>query len=128
MTASQEWDAEHALDRLCLEQLCDGDVEFERDLLAEFLRTLPDMVTRCRLMQEMGDGAGLEHWAHTLKSGCATVGAAALADFCQRLELYGRDNQPAQAAFLMERFAAEAACVRACFDTRLGEIDTQSHV
>ncbi len=125
--ANQERDGRHALDRHCLEQLCDGDIEFERDLLTEFLRTLPDMVTRCRLMQEMGDGVGLEHWAHTLKSGCATVGATALADFCQQLELHGRDNQPAQAASRMEPFAAEAACVRACLETRLGELNTQLH-
>ena len=110
------------LDRTCLEDLCGGDLDFERDLLAEYERAAPGMTTRCLLMQEMNDGSGLQHWAHTFKSGCRTVGASALADLCQRLEEHGGEGRPAAAAPLMETFAAEAARALARVRGRLAEL------
>ena len=114
-----------ALDRRSLDELCGGDAKFERDLLTEYLRAAPDMATRCRLMQEMGDGAGLQHWAHTFKSGCRTVGATMLADLCQRLELCGSEGRTAQAGLLMEPFIAEAARALSCIQGRLSELNTE---
>ncbi len=70
-----------------------GDTEIEQRLLQEFLNTAPRMLLRCRFAVEMEDGPVLEHWAHTLKGSCGTLGATAVATLCQQLEILGREER-----------------------------------
>ena len=109
------------LDRSYLDGLCGGDAGFEHELLAEFLRMAPNMALRCRLMLEMGDGPGLEHWAHAFKSSSRTVGAVALSEYCQRLEDMGRDGHFTPDG-LMPLFQEEAGRVQGCVERRLSEL------
>jgi HPt (histidine-containing phosphotransfer) domain-containing protein len=114
---------DYTLDRSYLDSLCGGDLGFERELQTEFCRTAPDMIRRCRLMLEMKDGPGLEYMAHTLKSSCRTVGASALATYCQWLEDTGR-NGHITSGDLEKAFQSEASCMLACVRKRLSELES----
>ncbi len=107
------------LDLSYLTSLCGGDTDFERELLEEYLQAAPGMATRCRLMLEMRDGPGLQHWAHTLKSSARTVGATALADSCQRLECCDPEAAEPIKATLMTKFTAEASRAQSAVRERL---------
>ncbi len=120
---SQTMMPEPTLDLAYMTGLCAGDAGFEQELLEEYLQAMPNMATRCRLMFEMHDGPGLQHWSHTLKSSSRTVGAAALADLCQRLELCGRQDRLAEPGCappaLMAAFTAEASRAQSAVRERL---------
>ncbi len=114
----REIDEKLSLDVDVLTNLCEGDVDFEREILQAYLRSAPAMIAQCQVMVELRNGAGLEHWSHTLKSSCRTIGANDLAEICQRLETTGKMDNLDDATTLqqinsvMSEFAAEAVHVR----------------
>jgi two-component system sensor histidine kinase/response regulator len=94
-----------------LAALCRGNCEFEQKLLREFLKSAPKMLQRCRIAVEMDDSEMLNHWAHTLKGSCRTLGATALGNLCQQMEMAGKENRAAEAETELVR--AEQAWERA---------------
>ncbi|BDI30602.1 hypothetical protein CCAX7_26530 [Capsulimonas corticalis] len=106
----EEIASQEILDPSRLAQLCAGDLNFEREMLLEFLGAAPRMRQRCEMMQEIGDCAGLQHWAHTLKGAAAAIGAMRLVDLCQEWENAAAeedvsrvDSQAARVSKEMER-------------------------
>jgi HPt (histidine-containing phosphotransfer) domain-containing protein len=80
------------LDRSELEQSSMGDVEFERELLSEFLASTDDMLASLAGAVQDSDVERVHRAAHSLKGCCWTVGARELGSECEKLELEARDG------------------------------------
>jgi HPt (histidine-containing phosphotransfer) domain-containing protein len=78
------------LDRAELEQSSLGDVEFERELLSEFLASSDDMLASLAGAVEESDVERVHRAAHSLKGCCWTVGARKLGSECEQLEHQAR--------------------------------------
>lgn len=74
------------LDRSVLAVVSGGDVAVEREILAEFRRVNDDDAVVLKLAVDRRDIAHLTNASERIKGGCRTVGAAALAAVCERLE------------------------------------------
>ena len=64
----------------------------EREILAEFRAANRADMTRLRDASLRRDMAGIVRNSHRVKGACRTVGAATLADVCERMEGAGRRN------------------------------------
>jgi len=67
------------------------------EVIALFLENGVQLLGDMRQAVVASDAKGLEHAAHPLKSGCATLGAMGLAALCQELETLGREGHLAGA-------------------------------
>ena len=67
-----------------------GDVDFLKELVNAYLDSTPGLFAAMRQAATVGDAAGLQRTAHTLKTGSANMGALALAALCKQLEDMGR--------------------------------------
>jgi CheY-like chemotaxis protein len=84
--------ADTPIDRSSLAEVAGGDAGVEREILIDFkdandadMATLRDALAR-------HDVAQVTRFAHRVKGACRTVGASALAEVCERMELAGRQN------------------------------------
>jgi len=111
-----EHDTDTPLDRSELEQVSLGDVEFEREILNEFLTGSAALVAALADAVAARDGDEMRRAAHSLKGSCWTVGAKPLGTACERLELDARAGKLDAAAHLLgqigERLAHLEAYVR----------------
>lgn len=75
---------------------CAGDREFAREVLEDFVRTVPPAFDRLTEAAGLEDGAGVARSAHGLKGIFATVGAEDFTESWRRLESLGdRGEMPA---------------------------------
>ncbi len=86
---------------------CDDDPEFEREVLAAFLRTAAVSLAVMVKAVETGDDSALQEAAHGVKGSALTLGADAFGDLCLRLEKMGRESQVAEASPLLHQAEAE---------------------
>ncbi|HLK56960.1 MAG TPA: response regulator, partial [Chthonomonadaceae bacterium] len=93
------------LDRLA--EVTSDDRQMQRVLLTEFLSSTPKMLIRCESAVEAGDGADIQHCAHTLKGCSRTLGVDCLAGICQELENLGRQYRTGPCKAIMARLRAE---------------------
>jgi len=77
------------------------------ELLAEFADEGARTITALIQGLETGDGAGVEHVAHTLKGTAATFGAIRLSRLCEALEARARSGDLGGARPLADEIAAE---------------------
>ena len=101
------------LNRSRLSAVTGGDRSIEEAILREFLQSVPRMLVCCELAVEMGEGVGLEHWAHTLKGSSRTIGADALGALCEELEELGKQDQADAGGPLLVRLQQEWSRVNA---------------
>ena len=80
-------DVDKALERF------DGDAEFFREIVAEFLGMLPEQLGSLRAGIENGDATTVERAAHTLKGAAANIGAEKVRDTALHLEEIGRAGE-----------------------------------
>jgi len=80
-------DVDKALERF------DGDAEFFREIVAEFLGMLPEQLGTLRAGAQNGDGTTIERAAHTLKGAAANIGAEKVRDTALQLEEIGRAGE-----------------------------------
>ncbi len=73
-----------------LTEVTDGDENFERVLLDQFVTGIPESVAAVGDAVERSDSEALVHYAHALKGSCLTMGAEALAAAADALEEMGR--------------------------------------
>ncbi|MCX7801038.1 MAG: PAS domain S-box protein [Fimbriimonadales bacterium] len=83
-------------DPRALAETCGDDPEFQREVLETFLQNLVPSLAALRQAVAAGDHEAVQKLAHSLKGGCATVGAAASATLLKRLELAARAGQPTE--------------------------------
>ncbi len=69
-----------------LAEVSGGDTEFEKELLAEFLRTAPVLVENAAQAVAAGDTPAALRAAHTLKGASGSIGAGPLAEASRFLE------------------------------------------
>jgi CheY-like chemotaxis protein len=69
-----------------LDEVSGGDVEFEKELVGEFLRTAPVLVEDAAKALASGDAAAAQRAAHTLKGASGSIGAGPLAEASRLLE------------------------------------------
>jgi HPt (histidine-containing phosphotransfer) domain-containing protein len=86
------------VDRAVLLASLDGDELLLRSVIAAFVEDTPALLGAARAAVAEGDGASLEHAAHTLKSSVALFGAAKTTGAAQALEDLGRCERTLSAA------------------------------
>ena len=78
------------IDRNHLTEMTGGDVEFEAELMQEFLSSAPNLMASVEAAVGSGDLKELEMAAHTLKGSCRSLGAMLLSNPCEKLEEMAR--------------------------------------
>jgi PAS domain S-box-containing protein len=104
-----------------LQEYCDGDRRFERELLTEFSAALPQMVAELGSAIESGDAKRVEFSAHSLKGSCRTMGADALAAAVEELEWAAERGELAGAPRALELAAQELERLQAVLGHHLAE-------
>jgi CheY-like chemotaxis protein/HPt (histidine-containing phosphotransfer) domain-containing protein len=99
-----------------LEDACEGDAAFARELAATFLESAPRCLDGIRHALDADDPRRLAAEAHGLKGISRTVGAAGLADACGHLEQAARDADLRRAAPFAARVESAWAGARAAFE------------
>ncbi|AGA29430.1 response regulator [Singulisphaera acidiphila] len=85
--------SDFTLDRLL--ERCDGDRDFAREVLEDFVRTVPAAIERLVEAASLEDGAGVTRAAHGLKGTFFTVGADGFTESWRRLEALGERGEMA---------------------------------
>ena len=98
-----EDEAATPLDRAELERSSLGDAEFEKELLTEFLGGVHDQLSALVAALTARDVNQVRMVAHSLKGACWTVGARAMGQVCEELELEARAGGLASADGLVAR-------------------------
>jgi PAS domain S-box-containing protein len=85
----------------------DGDEEFFKEMLWEFLKYAPEQMKT--LYQAIGKGQAkeVERVAHGIKGAAANLGAKGIAEVCLKLELLGRTGDFAEAAIMLDNLKSE---------------------
>ncbi len=73
-----------------LSQTCGGDPEFMREVLEEYLRTLPAALERILSDWSTENWQALNQSGHALKGASRSIGANEVAVVCQQFELFGK--------------------------------------
>ena len=94
-------DLKAALDRF------DGDQEFLRDMLLEFLDSASGQLKTLEKAAARGDAGLIEREAHSIKGAAGNLGAAAIADVSLKLELLGRKADLSAADQVVARLRTE---------------------
>jgi HPt (histidine-containing phosphotransfer) domain-containing protein len=89
-----------------------GAPGFLRELVSAFLAQAPVRMSALREASQKGDARALELEAHTLKGSCGSLGAAAMAACCDRLETLGRAGSPLGHGDALTTLEAEWQAVR----------------
>jgi HPt (histidine-containing phosphotransfer) domain-containing protein len=104
-----------------LQEYCDGDLRFERELLTEFMAALPQMAAEVEAAVASGDPKRVEFAAHSLKGSCRTMGADALGATMEELEWMAERGQLAGAARILEAAAHDLGRLQAAAGNHLEE-------
>jgi len=85
----------------------DGDEEFFKEMMQEFLKYAPDQMRT--LYQAIGKGQAkeVERVAHGIKGAAANLGARGVANLCLKLELLGRTGDLAEAEGMLDKLKSE---------------------
>ncbi|MFQ3611288.1 MAG: ATP-binding protein, partial [Fimbriimonadales bacterium] len=75
-----------------LNEITDGDVEFQKELFQEFLEQTPSLITELTQSLASGDANTVGRVAHTLKGSARSIGADAFAEACFVLEQMGKSG------------------------------------
>ena len=86
-----------------------------------FLDTASESVAMLKKAAEAGDAENLRFSAHKLKSGCANLGAAGMADLCRKLEESARSGMLVEIDILIERIERELVLVIDWLEEQLRE-------
>jgi two-component system, sensor histidine kinase and response regulator len=103
-----------------LSESCGGDPDFERELLNEFLQSMPHMTREISDALLSGNLTGAADIAHKLKGGSKAVGAERLALLCERLEGQ-RNGSQATAEEIFAKLGREAEAI-ASYAAALGRL------
>ncbi len=96
-------------DPKALSETCGDDPEFQREVLETFLANLAPSLEGLAGAVEQERLDSVEKLAHSLKGGCATIGATAAAAALKKLELAARGGQPVRELFEVCREALARA-------------------
>lgn len=106
-TTAEEAAQSEPVDRQFLWEMVGEDPEFEREVLQEFLDTVPLLLQQIQQALQSGDSKSLASAAHTVKGSSRSVGANFLAEIAFGLEKAGKANQLDEAERLVPALLAE---------------------
>ncbi|WP_204106586.1 MULTISPECIES: response regulator [Spirulina sp. CCY15215] len=106
---------EQTIDRPYLDEITEGDREFQGELLRSFLMDAEIDLDKAKQAFTVGDAIALEHHAHRIKGGSASIGASVLLEAAGELEDLVRNNQlePELVSILLSRIAEGLSQVKA---------------
>jgi len=107
------------IDRDFLTEMTGGDAEFERELLQEFLSTIPGLMDQIRQAIGSGNSTLLANTAHTIKGSARAVGAQAFAEIAFALERAGKGQRMDEALETAQSLFAEWQRVQEYIEQRL---------
>ena len=108
-------------DYVQLDAITGGDVEFEREVLDEYLASAPHDVAKLKAAAAAGDGAALSASAHALKGASATIGAKGFAAVALELEHAGKKGNIANVGEGVARLEAEFADLVVLIQARIAK-------
>jgi two-component system sensor histidine kinase/response regulator len=98
----------------------DGDEEFFKEMLWEFLKYAPEQMQNLYQAIDKGQNKEVERIAHGIKGAAANLGAKGIAEVCLKLELLGRTGDFAEAAIMLDNLKSEfkqlQEHVRQCYE------------
>jgi len=92
--------------------VCGDDLEFQCEIIGDFLAQLDARMDDIAAAVSSLDPAAVHHAAHALKGSSASLGAPALAEASGRLESLGRSSQLEGAPGVFEQVGHEASRLR----------------
>ena len=100
-------EVDQALDTKKVLELMEGDAELLKEMVALFLKELPQLLTKLREAVASGDAKALERAAHTLKGAVSNFAAQPAVEGALKLEMMGREAnlagaEPAYRGLLIE--------------------------
>lgn len=95
------------IDPATLEQFTGGDKDIARDIYAQFLTATESDANALRAAVAAGHAGDIGKAAHRVKGASRMIGAAAVADLAERIELAGRREDLPEIAATMPAFDAE---------------------
>ncbi|MDZ7261602.1 MAG: response regulator, partial [candidate division KSB1 bacterium] len=99
-------DLETALSRF------DGDQEFLREMVEEFLTDAPERLQKLMAALQTGDVRVVERQAHSIKGAASNLSATSIADIAQRLETMGRSGDLAAMTEALQELDSELERLR----------------
>jgi len=100
------------LDHKFLAEMTGGDEEFTRELLEEFLKTVPPLMQQVEQALHTGDREALARAAHTMKGSSRAIGAQPFSEIALALERAGKEGRMDDALCAAEKLFAEWERVR----------------
>ena len=86
-----------------LDAITGGDMEFEREVLVEYLASAPSDIARIEQAVGSGDGEAAAAAAHALKGSSSTIGAKGFAAIAQEIESAGKKGDLSSAPAALVR-------------------------
>jgi len=99
------------LDRLRLQDLTDGDAEFERELLEAFVASARVLMAELRAGLMARNAAAVAKEAHALKGVSLNVGATSLAKFAAEIDMAARAGRVDPIDVTLEQLRSEEAAL-----------------
>jgi signal transduction histidine kinase/DNA-binding response OmpR family regulator/HPt (histidine-containing phosphotransfer) domain-containing protein len=96
------------------------DADFIQEVLEEFWKSAPNLITQVKTAYEAHDGKGVVYAAHTLKGMCRTVGADRLAMICETME-HADLNEDDPLLSALESLDSELRLLKAEFEVRFSD-------
>lgn len=96
-----------------------GDEEMLEELVELFAKDVPARLEEMRGAFYLGDSAGVERAAHTLKSASGNMGAVTMAALCEELERLGASENLDRVPILLDHLQEEFGQVRAALQAEL---------
>lgn len=106
MNANPLADGTCPIDHEHLTDMSAGDTEFEAELMQEFLRVTPALLSQIDEAIRTEDLATLEQASHTLKGSCRSLGARLMSNPCETIEKMARSGDCTGAAPLLDEVLA----------------------
>ncbi|MCS6831015.1 MAG: response regulator, partial [bacterium] len=95
------------IDRDFLAEITGGDIDFERELLQEFVNTVPGLIERTHEAIASGNNEALVSAAHTIKGSARAVGAHTFAEIAFALERAGKEQRMGDASDIAQSLSVE---------------------
>ena len=78
------------LDREHLSEISMGDEDFEKEIIGDFLASVPELLDLMAQGMDANDAESVAQAAHSMKGSCRALGADRVAGVCQDLEHLAR--------------------------------------
>jgi HPt (histidine-containing phosphotransfer) domain-containing protein len=118
MITAKEASVDVDLDELALDEMCDGDQEFERELLDTFLACHESAMVELDQAVEDHDFEALKKVAHFTKGGARSVGAPRLAYLAESLEAAASRADFSESAELVQQAHAAYCRLKTIIENR----------